>query len=76
LDALLSVYALQQVFGAEVLQKLTEFAVANARPQDGIKTVVFMAVIEGDENSGKGQYKGILPVDVSLNPILVKRQIV
>jgi hypothetical protein len=42
----------------------------NAKPQDGIKTVLFIDVIDFGENAGNCQYKSVLPLDGIPDPLL------
>jgi hypothetical protein len=58
------------MFGDE-LEKMVAAATRNARMDLGIPTIVYIAVIDFDDLAGTGEFKGFLPLDVSLDTILI-----
>jgi hypothetical protein len=60
----------EEMFGDE-LEKMVEAATRNARMDLGIPTIVYIAVIDFDDLAGNGKFKGFLPLDGSLDPIII-----
>jgi hypothetical protein len=70
LDFWSTVKSYDEMFGDE-LEKMVAAATRNARMDLGIPTIVYIAVIDFDDLAGTGKFKGFLPLDGSLDQIII-----
>ncbi len=71
LDFWSTVKSYEEILGNDLLNIVTAVTKNAKMDGGGIPTITFIAVIDMNEKAGEGRFKGILPLDGTLDPVLV-----